>query len=278
MPTISSNTTTAVSWGAIFAGAAAAAALSFILMLLGFGFGLISVSPWSGEGASAATIGVGSIVWLIIIHLAAAGLGGYLAGRLRVKWPDTHHDEVYFRDTAHGLVTWSVATIVAITFMGGSASAVMSGGLKAGSEAVGAIVPSIESMRDEQGYFAQRLLRNENEPDAAIDESRVEEVTTILWRALRDGEMDDADQSYLAALISDQSDLSQSQAEQRVEDLIGQAQSAYEQAIEAVDEAREAAAWTAIWLFIALLAGAFFAAFCATIGGRQRDAVLTVID
>ena len=43
---------TAVSWGAVFAGAAAAAALSFVLLLLGTGLGLSSLSPWADEGAS----------------------------------------------------------------------------------------------------------------------------------------------------------------------------------------------------------------------------------
>ncbi|HEX7454597.1 MAG TPA: hypothetical protein VF296_01010, partial [Gallionella sp.] len=37
----------AVSWGAIVAGAAAAAALSLILLMLGIGLGLSSVSPWA---------------------------------------------------------------------------------------------------------------------------------------------------------------------------------------------------------------------------------------
>ena len=43
----------AVSWGAVFAGAAAAAALSLILLLLGTGLGLSSVSPWATEGIDA---------------------------------------------------------------------------------------------------------------------------------------------------------------------------------------------------------------------------------
>src|SRR5688572_19416692 len=50
---------TAVSWGAIFAGAAAAAALSLILMLLGTGLGLSAMSPWANEGTSAKTLGIG---------------------------------------------------------------------------------------------------------------------------------------------------------------------------------------------------------------------------
>src|SRR5690625_1030264 len=158
MPTIPPNSLTAVSWGAILAGAAAAAALSFILMLLGLGFGLLSVSPWSGEGGSAEAIGFGAIIWLIIIHLAASGLGGYLAGRLRNRWPDAHQDEVYFRDTAHGLVAWSVSTLFAIALVGGAASAVMSGAANVADRAAS----TAESMMESSGYFADTLLRTDN--------------------------------------------------------------------------------------------------------------------
>ena len=92
----------AVSWAAIFAGAAGAAALSLILLILGTGLGLSSVSPWADRGASASTFGVSTIVWITFTQLAASGMGGYLAGRLRTRWASTHTDEVYFRDTAHG--------------------------------------------------------------------------------------------------------------------------------------------------------------------------------
>jgi hypothetical protein len=42
---------------------------------------------------------------------------------------------------------------------------------------------------------------------------------------------------------------------------------------EAADEARQGAAKTSLWAFVALLMGAFCASFAATIGGRQRDRV-----
>jgi len=106
--------TSGVSWGAIVAGGVASAAMAFILMTLGAGLGLIAVSPWPNEGVSAETVGVGVIVWSIVIEVAAFGLGGYLAGRLRTKWATLHGDEVYFRDTAHGLVTWALGTLVSI--------------------------------------------------------------------------------------------------------------------------------------------------------------------
>ena len=52
----------AVSWGAILAGAFAAAALALILLLLDTGLGLSAVSPWSNEDATAKTIGIAAIV------------------------------------------------------------------------------------------------------------------------------------------------------------------------------------------------------------------------
>lgn len=89
-----------ISWGAIIGGAFVAASLALILAILGVGLGLSAASPWTGAGASATAIGASAVVWLIATQAIAAGLGGYLAGRLRVKWATVHTDEVYFRDTA----------------------------------------------------------------------------------------------------------------------------------------------------------------------------------
>ena len=35
-----------------------------------------------------------------------------MTGRLRTKWVGAHTHEVFFRDTAHGAVTWALATLV----------------------------------------------------------------------------------------------------------------------------------------------------------------------
>ena len=107
----------ATSWSAILAGAAVVAALSLILLILGAGFGLSLMSPWAGGGVSAATIGVSTILWVTLTQLVAAGMGGYLAGRLRVRWVGVHSDEVYFRDTAHGFLAWAVATLATATLL-----------------------------------------------------------------------------------------------------------------------------------------------------------------
>jgi len=124
-----------VSWGAIVAGGVGAAAMAIILMTLGAGLGLVAVSPWPGQGASAETVGIGVIVWSIIIEVAAFGLGGYLAGRLRTKWANLHGDEVYFRDTAHGFVTWALGTLVSICLVTGAAGQLARTGAEVGGAA-----------------------------------------------------------------------------------------------------------------------------------------------
>src|ERR1700704_2578384 len=107
----------AVSWGAVFAGAVGAAALSLVLILLGTGLGLSVASPWVHSGMSATTAGVSTIVWITLVQLLASTLGGYLAGRLRSRWTTIHTHEVYFRDTAHGFLAWSVATLLMATLL-----------------------------------------------------------------------------------------------------------------------------------------------------------------
>lgn len=128
-----------VSWAAIFAGALSAAALSLVLFILGIGLGLSSISVWSGQGAEGDTIGWTAIAWLTFTQLASAGVGGYIAGRLRVRWQGVHTDEVYFRDTAHGFLSWSLATLLMAALMGSVAGSAITGSVKAaGSMAAGA--------------------------------------------------------------------------------------------------------------------------------------------
>src|ERR1700761_2458663 len=109
----------AVSWGAILAGSVAAIATTIILMVLGSGIGLSMISPWYGEGASATTVGVSAVVGLIIVQWVSSGVGGFLAGRLRTKWTGVHGHEVFFRDTAHGFLAWSVASVAGALMIAG---------------------------------------------------------------------------------------------------------------------------------------------------------------
>jgi hypothetical protein len=102
----------AVSWGAVLAGAAAGLASAFVLVTLFAGFGLKATSPWLGAygDPTAFTPTVGTA--MVVIQVLSSALGGYLAGRLRTKWTNVHGHEVHFRDTAHGFLSWATATLV----------------------------------------------------------------------------------------------------------------------------------------------------------------------
>jgi hypothetical protein len=102
----------AVSWGAILAGTAVAAASSLLLFALAAGFDLASLSSWPRHGLSATSLTTLAAITLVVTQWISAGLGGYITGRLRTSWVGTHTHEVFFRDTAHGFITWCVATVL----------------------------------------------------------------------------------------------------------------------------------------------------------------------
>jgi hypothetical protein len=105
-----------VAWPAIWAGTITTVAVMLIMVLLGSGFGLAEASTWpgSGIGVRPTSFTVWAGIWLIVTQWVSAGLGGYMAGRLRVRWHGLHTDEVLFRDTAHGLLSWAMATIIVV--------------------------------------------------------------------------------------------------------------------------------------------------------------------
>jgi hypothetical protein len=111
-----------ISWPAVIGGAFTAAALSLILLSLGTGLGFSSVSPWSNIEATASTVKAEAVIWLIFTQIIAFAMGGYLAGRLRTKCVDIHTDEVYFRDTAHGLLVWAVGIVLMAAFLASAAA------------------------------------------------------------------------------------------------------------------------------------------------------------
>jgi hypothetical protein len=277
------------------AGAAAAAALSLILLILGTGLGLSSVSPWAYNGITATTFGVSTILWLSFTQLAASGMGGYLAGRLRTKWVAVHTDEVYFRDTAHGFLAWAVASLLTAALLtsvigsivggGIQAGATMGGGAAAAATVAGSEMAKPDSGSDPMGYFVDSLFRQDRRmatgvalPGVALDPlppTATAEVTRIFINTVRTGELPAADVRYIGQLVAQRTGLTQQEAEKRVTDTYAHAQAklrdAETAAKDAADKGRKASAYAALWLFVSLLVGAFVASFVATYGGRQRD-------
>ncbi|MDD5461329.1 MAG: hypothetical protein PHG00_06815 [Methylococcales bacterium] len=303
-PELIQNPASAVSWSAIVAGAAAIAALSLILVMLGTGLGLSSVSPWAYNGISATAFGVSTILWLTLTQFVASGFGGYLAGRLRIKWVAVHTDEVYFRDTAHGFLAWAVAALATAAFLTSMIGSIVSGGIQAGATVAGgaatataaAAAPKMTKPNGDSeltGYFVDSLFRPGLNPTAVspdISGSSVlpavppgqntaessHEVTRIFMNSIRTGgPLPEEDIHYMGQVVSQRTGLARQDAEKRVVDTYTRFQAklrdAETAAKEAADKSRKASAYAALWLFISLLIGAFIASYAAIFGGRQRD-------
>jgi hypothetical protein len=227
---------------------------------------------------------VSAIIWLIVTQWLSAALGGYIAGRLRRRWIGTHTHEVFFRDTAHGLVVWSVATVVMASMLAGS----LTGAAGAGAHAIaaagqaGASVASGAASNNAAGdrYNLDKLFRRADPgaggsastsiPDASGKDTSAE-VTAIMANAAMAGGVSSADRSYLAQLVAARTGLSPEDAQKRVDDFIASANEAAQKAKAEADKARKAAAQLSLYMALSLLIGAFIASVSAAIGGKLRD-------
>lgn len=289
--TSAESSSSAVSWGPIIAGAFAAATLTFVLMLVGSGLGLTMVSPWSNESASVTTFAVSTAIWLVVVQWLSSGLGGYLTGRLRAKWVGIATDETFFRDTAHGLLAWAVATLLMVSLLGSALSGVIGAGVHAGSTvasgaALGASAGATANAGSDNGsdvtsYFVDELFRPTDPaqlaaPGAEGNAGAAAQASRILIASAAAGEVSPADKTYLGQLVAARTGLSQADATARVNAVLGQVEAAKVKAQQAADAARKAGATFALLAALSLMIGAFIACVAAALGGRQRDDEETV--
>jgi hypothetical protein len=266
----------AASWPAIIAGAFVAASVSLVLFALGSGLGFASISPWPGHGVTAKAFAVTTAIWLVVMQWVSSGFGGYITGRLRTRWIGTHTHEVFFRDTAHGLVMWAVATVlVAATLATSLFSAIGSGAHAVSGAASGvasAVAPANAYGADKLSYGLDKLFRGAGPPgtgQASID-PRVE-AAHIVANAWSTGAVSDADRSYLAELVATRTGVSPSDARTRVDDFVASVLDAETKAKADADAARKTAAQAAMYTALSMLVGAFIASVSAALGGRLRD-------
>jgi hypothetical protein len=264
----------AVSWAAIIGGAFVIAVVTIMLLALGSGLSLSSVSAWPGSGVSVTSFTVMTAIWLIVVQWLSAALGGYVTGRLRTHWAGVHSHEVFFRDTAHGLLTWAVASVIGIGLLASGASAIVG----AGAHAAGNLVSGAATQGATEaagaggalnGYFVDQLFRSDHDTGSSQD-SRAE-VMRILAASAQSGSVSDGDKTYVAQLVSARAGVSQDEARKRVDNLISEEQAAEQKARAAAEQARKAAASLSFYTFFSMLIGAFIASAAAALGGRSRD-------
>jgi hypothetical protein len=290
-----------VSWSAIIAGTFTAIAVSIIIISLGTGIGFSLVSPYSYSSPSASTMTIIGALWLVFAQAVGFATGGYVAGRLRRPPAPMHDHEVKFRDGAHGLVVWAIGVVVSSLIL---AAAVEKIGAAAGTAAAGAtaIGAGAASQAPSMAYFTDTLLRRNPQsaangntangapanggagdaagaPNTAASNTAASnsgnneagqrgQINRILITSMGANGLSNDDRAYLAQIVSAQTGLSQEDAQRRVDDVVNRAK---EDATQATDAARKAAAYLSFWTFMSLLFGAVCATLGGVLGGDLRD-------
>jgi hypothetical protein len=258
-----------VSWAAILAGTVAAVALAVVLTSLGAGLGLTTVSAWPNAGATATTFTISAGIGLIVIQWLSSAFGGFVTGRLRTKWVGLHTHEIFFRDTAHGFLSWALATIIGTLLLTAVTYSVVSGGVRATSTATGGAAQT--AMSGNLSYAVDSLFRPDHIDASVSNQDAAAQTTRIIANGIRNGDVPPVDRTYLAQLVAAKTGVSQADAEKRVDDTIARVKDAETKAQQMADAARKATATFAIFTALSLLIGAFVASAAAAYGGNVRD-------
>ena len=259
----------AVSWSAILAGAAVSAGLSLILLLIGSGIGFSVINPWS-HGTVATTTKAATVagIYITVTAVMASAVGGYLAGRLRHLWLGTHPHEAFFRDTAHGLITWAVATVASVALLG-TVTSNLTGTAARGAGMVAARDGGTAGLTDQlfaydyvavskaQGNLPNTGIARDYNGDRAV-------AVRLLGRLATQRDLTTDERQNLAVIVAARTGLSLPDAEKRVAAVEADARAAAE-------TARRVGMMLSFWLAASLLAGALAASLAAWEGGAIRD-------
>jgi len=248
----------------VIAGAIAAAAMASVLHAFAVAIGLAvsSTSP-TWRDASFALWALSGL-YLIFVALVSYGCGGYLAGRVRSTWV-TSKDETEFRDGAHGVLVWALATLLtaALAFSAAAAATRLvapGGGAAGASSSVGG-----ENLI---AYDLDRLFRSEQRPPSVdMAYTRAEAARILLTASGHSGVAAD-DRAYLVRLTTASTASDASEAQMRVDTAIAHAR-------DNIGRARRGGVVLAFTLGAAALLGAIVAWFAAGVGGGQRDAAVS---
>lgn len=109
-----------ISWSAILAGVVVTLGVSLLLGLLGAGLGAGSVNPLQASNPFEG-LGKGALIWMLISGIVAFFAGGWTAG-FGSGGGTTRRESAI-----HGVVTWAVASILAVGLITGAAGSLLSG-------------------------------------------------------------------------------------------------------------------------------------------------------
>lgn len=247
----------AVSWGAIIAGTAVAAASSLLLFSLAVGLDLASISSWPRRGLSSTTLTTLAAITLVATQWISAGLGGYITGRLRTSWVGTHTHEVFFRDTAHGFITWCVATVLMASGVFAAVAASPTAALQRSGASLPTACPATACPAQSAGL--RTVLPTAIQPSAPPPATQPS--ATLLVAQTEPAVGEPGESRPLLAVTP---------ASGNAVPAFGNANASFVETQLATADAKEAATGSVLTA-LSMLVGAFIASVAAAIGGRLRD-------
>lgn len=263
-----------VDWPAIFAGAVLATAISFVLITFGSAIGLSMSSAEPGSGVSLSWLAIVAGLWLLWVQISSFLAGGYLTGRLRRRHGDATEHESDVRDGSHGLVMWAlgllVGALIAFWGIGGTLSAI-TGAAGAAGQGVGAAAGQVVAELDPNQLLVDRTLRAGPNATGQVGEETRGEVGRILISAVTEGGLDDGDRQYLVSIVSARAGIPPEEAEQRIDQIVAQAQALEDDAREIAETTRRIGMVAVFMAAASLLVSGVAAYFGATLGGKHRD-------
>ena len=140
-----------ISWGAILAGVAVLLVTQLLLALLGLGAGLATVDP-AGDGTpQASSLGLGAGIWGALSVAIATLAGAWVAGRLAGIPSRTD-------GMLHGIVTWAVATLLAVYLLTSAASGIVRTGFSTVGNTLSALGQGAGGLAGAAQQAAQQVL------------------------------------------------------------------------------------------------------------------------
>ncbi len=261
-------------WGPIIGGAVIATAISTILTVFGSGIGLSMVSADFERSSSATALAVAGALWALWVMVSATCAGGYLAGRMRQPSFDADLEERKVRDATHGLLVWATGALliafVATSSVFGVAKTAASGLASATSGAASLVSQHVDPL----AMALDNVMRATGQQPPTAQER--DEASRIFVNSLANGRIEQSDRDYLASRLAARSNISEQDAQKRIDAAYARLAQAKETAKQAAERARKIAVLTAFLTAAALLVGAAAASWAATLGGEHRDENLRV--
>ncbi len=264
------DTVSKVSWGAVIAGTTITIVVAVMLELLGLAIGLFSLDI-ATEQNPVSGYGIGAMIWWLLSWLVALFAGGWVTARFAGL-------QRVFDGALHGLVTWSLATILSFVLLTsvlgtvvGGAFGVVTSVFQATQQVVSMVVPAVGNIMKNQNAVetvvqeAQQMIQTVRQQGG---DDAVNELTSAIREIFSDAQINQQEQQRIVNLLVKYTDMGRQDAQK----MVSQWQNTYQQAREQIqsiagdvnleqraEQLADTLAAAALWSFIGMLLGALAA-------------------